>query len=341
MMLMPTVVEERARTLRDRVRSWREDGLVTAETERTVAARLTTHWREYGLFASLLFFFLTACAVAAFFGLLATLELPKVIAGLTAIVVAELLIAKGWFGTGVESALWLCGLFALIASLPSEGKPEALLVFAAAAAIAGLRVRNPFFGALAAILVVSYLAVKDWRLQALSVALTLAAVALVALAREWRRPSTEWLWICLVIAMPIAAYAAGDPGQAFQLPLFFGVAVVMLAAGIRMRHHAPLVASAIAFVIFGGEWFESSAAPLELLLAVSGAVLLAIAFALSKALHHRTLGFVTTPTRLTRADDAIELLSVLAAAPHETSDVPPGRPQGDGGFGGAGATGDY
>lgn len=338
---MPTVAEERARMLRERVRSWREDGLVTAEAERTIAARLTTRWRSYGPFASLLFFFLTACAVGAFFGLLDALDLPKAIAGLAAIIVAELLISKGWFGTGVESSLWLCGLFALIASLPSQGKPEALLVFAAAAAIAGLRVRNPFFGTLAAILIVGYLSVKDWQLQAVAVALTVAAIALVALMREWRRPSTEWLWICLVIAMTVAAYFAGEPGRAFQPLLFLVIAVVMLAAGIRMRHHAPLVVAGIGFVICGGEWFESSDVPLEILLALAGALLLGVAFALSKALRHQTHGFVITPASLTQADDAIEMISVVAAAPHDTAQTPSGRPQGDGGFGGAGATGDY
>lgn len=341
MIPMPSVADERNHRMRGRAQAWLEDGLITADAERAIAARLTTRWRAYGLFASLLFFFLTACAVGAFFGLLDTLHLPKAIAGVAAIVVAELLIAKGWFGTGVESGLWFCGLFALIASLPSQGKPEAILMFAAASAIAGLRVRNPFFGALAAILVVVYLAVKNWHLQALSVALVIAAIALLALWRKWRRPSTELLWICLLIAMPIAGYFAGDIERAFNAPLFLAIAVVMLIAGISLRHHAPFIASAIAFVIAGGEWFEHSATRLELLLAISGAILLAAALALSKALRDRTHGFVTTPARLTSADDAIELISVVAAAPHDAPPEPSGRPQGDGGFGGAGATGDY
>ena len=53
---------------------------------------------------------------------------------------------RRFFGTGIESALWIGALFAIIFSLPSSGKPEALLVFAAACAMAGLRVRSAVFG---------------------------------------------------------------------------------------------------------------------------------------------------------------------------------------------------
>lgn len=331
----PAAAEERARTLGRRLTTWREEGLLSADAERQLDARLATRWRSYGIFVALILFFFTALGVAA-----TAYLTDEALAGVGAIAIAEVLIARRWFGTGVESALWIGGLFALIAALPSEGKPEAALLFAAASALAGWRVRNPFLGALAAIFAVGYLAWKDWHLAALIAGLAIAAIACVALVREWRRPSTEWLWIATLVAMIPTAYFAGDP-QRFHVLTFLVAGAVLLVAGIRMRHHAPLVASAIAFVIAGGEWFENSDAPLELLLAASGVLLIAIAFALSRALRERTSGFVATPIQLTGADDALQHVSVIAAAPHHPVAGTPGRPQGEGGFGGAGASGGW
>jgi hypothetical protein len=316
--MIPTVAEERELAARRRA------GLAAAAGP----------WKSYGLFVSLVFFGFAALGVAAAHALFHEIRLPTAIVGVAAIVIAERLIAAKWFGTGVESALWLGGLFSLIFSLPGEERPEALLLFAAASALAGWRVRNPLFGALAAVFVASYL-------EALVFSLAVAAIACAALLREWRRPSTEWLWIATLIAMIPAAYFCGDP-QRFHALIFLAAAVVLLVAGIAMRHHAPFVASAIALVIAGGEWFDDSNIPLERLLGVSGALLLAVAFALSRALRERKTGFVTTPMQLPEAGEVLEQVSVIAAAPHETGDTPQtGRAQGDGSFGGAGATGEF
>ena len=52
---------------------------------------------------------------------------------------AEWLIrTRHFFGTGIESALWLGGLFAFIFGLPGEGSTEVILLFAAASAFAEL-----------------------------------------------------------------------------------------------------------------------------------------------------------------------------------------------------------
>ena len=335
--MIPTVAEERAMAAQRRVAA----AVSAAGAERRPgAAAATQRWRSHGPFAALVFFFFAAIGVFAAHLLLEALDVPTAIAGFAAIAVAELLIARKWFGTGVESALWLGGLFSSIFSLPGEGKPEAILLFAAASALAGWRVRNPFFGALAAVFVVAYLGVKDWRGAAQATALIIAAIACAALAREWRRPSTEWLWIAMLVAMIPTAYYAGG-GLSFQAPAFFIAAAVLLACGIRMRHHAPLVASAVALVIGGGEWFERSDAPIELLLALSGTLLMTIAYVVSRALRGRTEGWVTTPMQLTGADDALEQVSVIAVAPHVQPQEPAGRREGGGSFGGAGATGEF
>jgi hypothetical protein len=335
--MIPTVAEDRAQTLRARAQAWRADGLISAETEHEIREKFVTSWRSYGPFAALLFFFLTVCAVAAFHGVLDLANGPTVVAGIAALVIAEVLIAKKWFGTGVESALWISGLFSLIFSLPSQGRLEAILVFAAAAAIAGVRVRNPFFGALAAVFFVEYIYAKGWNDRALGLAAAIAGIALVALMREWRRPSTEGLWIALLLSMIPVAYVAGQLWQI--VPMFLCSALVLIAAGLLMRHHAPLVAGAIALVIAVGDWIGRSDLAAEMLLAIAGALCLGVAFVLSRVLRDRTLGFVSTPMRLTSADDAIQLISVVAVAPHDTPDAAGGRVQGDGTFAGAGATG--
>src|SRR6185295_4327833 len=110
--------------------------------------------------------------------------------------------------TGVESALWLAGLFAFIISLPSQNRPEAILAFAGAAMVAGARLRNAVFIALAAVLVDFYVDKKFHDARAtLAFALVLTAIAAVALLREWRRPSTELMLSLLVVVMPATAYA--------------------------------------------------------------------------------------------------------------------------------------
>src|SRR5205823_1747464 len=117
-------------------------------------------WRHMSLIVQIVFFVLTLFAISALYGFCSLLRLPAGgIVLVTSIAVAELLIWRAHFWrTGVESALWLGGLYGFIFSLPHSGKPEALLVLAAAAALAGWRVRNALFGALAAAEVVAYFA---------------------------------------------------------------------------------------------------------------------------------------------------------------------------------------
>jgi hypothetical protein len=344
--------EERARALRSRVKSWREDGLIDRDRQRILLERLATPpWRSNGLLASIVFFILTGIGIAALAAFFDEIEVSQAIAGVLAIALAEVLIRKKhWWGTGVESALWLGGLFACIFALPGEGKPEALLLFAAASIIAGVRVRNPLFSALAAIFVVVYLGAKQWEMAALAAGVAVSLIAVEALRREWQRPSTEWLWIALLLTMPVTAYLVGFNQRSWSvwtpstlaIAVYGALAVLFLAAGIRLRHHAPFIASALCAVIVANEIHDLFDYPVEARLAVAGAVLLAAAWAISRALRDRTTGFVLTPSKLTGADDLLEIGATLVTAPATNQPAPAeGRVQGDGGFGGAGATGDY
>jgi hypothetical protein len=311
-----------------------------------MAAQLEVPWRTNGLLAQIAFFLLTCAALGAFYGLTHTFEIKLygLATGVVAVVLAEYLIrAKRWFFTGVEAALWLGGLFALISELPSSGKPEARLVLAAVAAIAGLRVRNPLFGAGAAIFVMIYF--EDRFDLGVVCALAIALAACLALLRHWRRPTTEALWIALALVMPIAGRFTADPAwrdTTIALYLILGIAALSLA--IVKRHHALFLTALIAFAIAGKDLSEKIATvPLEARLAFDGALLLALSFAISRTIRDRTRGFVLTPIQLTPLDDAIQTAATLAYQPTTTAPpAPEPAPTGGGGsFGGAGASGDY
>jgi hypothetical protein len=306
------------------------------------AAQLEVPWRTNGLIAQCVFFLLTCVALGASYGLIHIFDvsMPGLFIGITAIVLAEYLIgARRWFFTGVESALWIGGVLAMISELPNSGAPATFLVLAAGSAIAGARVRNPLFGALAAILVMIY-GEERFDLGVL-IAFVISVVACLALLRTWRRPSSEALWIALALVMPIAGrFTADTQWRTTTITLYATLGAIALALGVARRHHALFLTAMIALGIAAMDVGERIAAPVEVKLAVAGALLLAIAFALSRALRDRTRGFVLTPLALTPIDDAAELAATFALQP--TSAPPDPQPAtGGGSFGGAGASGDY
>lgn len=304
--------------------------------------QLEVPWRTNGIIGQCVFFVLTCIGLGAAFGLLSLFELPKqgVFMGVAAIALAEVLIAKRWFFTGVETALWVAGLGALISELPRSGTIEALLVVAAAAAIAGARLRNPLFGTIAAVLVLAY--VEQRFDLGLIFALGVALLACVALLRTWQRPTTEWLWIALTIVMPIAGrFTADEKWRFMTIALYLVYGAVALVLALTRRHHALFFSAMIGLAIAGIDLREFFPAPAEVKLAASGFALLAIAFVISRALRDRTRGFVLTPLQLTPFDDAIEASATLALRPEVSTAPPPEPVQGGGSFGGAGASGDF
>jgi len=338
--------DERNHAVRERAGQWCEEGLIDAETRRAVEASIVVPWRTYGVISQCVFFVLTAIGMGAAYGLAEIIHVPKagLFAGLAFLVAAEVLIHARWFGTGVEAALWIGGLFALITELPSTGAPEALLVIGAACAMAGVRVRNPIFGAAAAIFVMAY-AEKKFDLGVVT-ALVIAGIAVAALLRSWRRPSTEWLWIVMALVLPVAGWFAADAQwrhATIALYAIFGFVALLLA--FVKRHHALLLSGAIGITVAGVEFSKTVALPLELKLAAGGVFLFALAMIVSRALRSRTSGLVVTPAKLTAADDALSIAGALIAShasqAEASSATPEARPQGEGGFGGGGATGDY
>lgn len=328
------VGHERARLLKARLE---EAGLTRA------ASRVPeVPWRTHGVVLQVVFFVLATIGLGATYGFFHLLRVPKpgIFVGCLAIVLAELLIRNGrWFFTGVEAALWLGGLYAMISELPSSGTPEAMLVLGAAPAVAGIRVRNPLFGALSAIFLVLYFEEKfDLGVM---IALFIAVIAVVALLRTWERPSTEWLWIAVAVVLPVAGYFNTDEiWRNVTIILYGGFALLTLALAIRKRHHALFISGGLSLAIASIELARIAAIPLEAKLALGGAILLAGSWILARILHHRTTGLVVTPTPLTALDDAIELAGTVNLPTREFAPATEGPTDG-GKFGGAGATGSY
>ena len=301
-------------------------------------ANLPQPWHGYGLLGQIVFFVLTVAGIVAFY-LVADNEL---VTAAVCIALAEYLIhARRWFGTGVESALWIGGLVSAITALPNNNAPEGNLLFAAAAAIAGYRVRNPVFGVAAACFVTLYFErVRDLGTVA---AFVIAAVALLALYKTWRRPSTEWLFSLLVVVMPFAAEVHADRKWGMvTVAMSAAFAFFAFASAVWKRHHWMFAGAAAGASVAVGVFHQHADLKDEVTLATAGAVLLLAALAIARLLRGRTTGFVMTPAKLTELDDDLETLGTIVVAPaHSAGNPPEGRPQGGGGFGGAGATGDY
>lgn len=349
--LWPTVAEERLMALADRSDGWTKDGLLTSEQQKRVDAALAAPWKSNGPVASIVFFALTSLAVAFTFGLCKLLDIPGGFVTLIAIAAAEaLIIGQRWFGTGVESALWLGGLLAFIFSLPSSGKPEALLVIAAAVLISGLRVRNAILITIATIIVLAYLGAKHWPEAAIAAGVAAGVVALVAGTREWKRPSTDLLWDVALVLLPVTGAVvcgveiSGRIAASWALVFAF-LAVACLYVGVKTRSHAPLVAGFVDLGVIYGILESNHLLPYEpeTQAIIGGLLLLASAGAMSRAFRGKTRGITATPVRMGELEELTQLAGAMHVQ-HQHSEAAPAAPQpvsGGGSFGGAGATGDY
>jgi hypothetical protein len=354
-MPQPGVRDERADALRSRARSWERDKLISSPQRQAIEAKSQTEWRRVGPILRVVFFVLTLNVLGAIFGFALLLRLPRgVIILIVAITAAEVLIrGVKFFGTGIESALWIGGLCGFIFGLPSQGKVEALLVFAAAAAIAGWRVLNPLFGGIALVLVAVYLAVKteSWEVSLLFCA-GMTIIALLVLGRRLERESSETLFWVTLLVMPITGYVAAfvtwilhRGHTTTNVPLavsMLALAAILLASGVMRRARVELVAGFICLVLAAVELQLMFVYAAETKLIAAGLALVVIGAILSRVLRGKTQGFVVTPTSVTRYDEAMQIAATVALAPHHQAEAAaPQRESGGGGFGGAGASGEF
>jgi hypothetical protein len=316
----------------------------TVEEERAVALGQKTPWRRLSIAMQVVLFVLTIIGVGAFYALSDLLHFPPGrMTLIAALATAEMVIRRTRFWrTGVEAALWLGGLFAFIFSLPSSGKPEAILLFAAAAAIAGLRVRHALFGTLAMVLVCVYLAARDWRWAAFGLAIAITVIAAAALTRMIRRPSTEALWEVSVMVMPLAGYGCAKrdfASNAVVIAMYATLAILFLAVAMRFRMRVLLLAMVVSTAIAVVEAHDFIPLSVEWELIVAGALILALATVIIRLLRSRERGFVLDE-RKREEEDLLQIAAMLPlgtpAAPQPADQTPTG-----GEFGGAGASGTF
>jgi len=168
--------------------------------------------------------------------------------------------------------------------------------------------------------------------------------ALLALTRVGQPPSTEMLMIALHIIPPIAgAIATAEKLPAWWAAAYFAAACACVLVGLRLRQHAPFIATAVHIGIAVGTLAVHDLLPwrAEWRAIAGGAILLGVAALISRALRGRTRGIVVTPDTLTSFDETLQLAATLALQPK--SETPPAEGPGGGGgrFGGAGSTGEY
>ncbi|HEX7707397.1 MAG TPA: hypothetical protein VF701_13155 [Thermoanaerobaculia bacterium] len=335
-----TSAEERIALLLERAERWRREELIAGEVLTALRSQLVTGWRSNGLIVQAVFFVLTMVGIGAFYAL----SRSGLVTGAGSLALGEYLIRERRYGrTGVEAALWLGGLLALVTELPRTGSPEALLVLAAAAGIAAFRVRNPLFGFLAAIFVMIWFESR-FDLGFLF-AVVLSALSMILLGRRWERPSTEWLWCVTAVGMPLAAwFVAGPVWRTVSLGLYAVLGTLALTLAVIRRHHAMFAVAGVGFASAAVLAAQLARTPPELAFGLGGGFLLALAWLVSRALRDRTEGFVLAPLNVTAMDEVLEIGGSVVAATQTSQTAPTDpetRPVGGGGFGGAGATGEF
>lgn len=338
---LPSVEEER----------WMAVAAITGKND-FVRARCGA-WRSFSLLPRIAFFILAAICVFALWGVLAVMsDSPygsAVFAGIIAVIAAEVMIDQvHFFRAGIEEALMLAGI-AFITS-PAVKWSSTTTVFAIWGAvmlmIAGARLLNGFFiaGGVICIAIALRQSIGDLAVEVLCAIVGVAAI--LALTREWKRPSVNAIFETLAITMPLTAYLfAKSRSMAFD-PMVVALLVVYAAIaiffGLRYRVHAPLIAIFVTAGALGFELRTVTGLRLETRLIVWGSVTLAISVALERWLRTPRNGI--TSAKLRDDDKAFELLQLAGAAaitPAERPAAPSGLQTGGGGFGGAGASGDF
>ena len=189
---------------------------------------------------------------------------------------------------------------------------------------------------------------------------SLAALALMLGAREYRRPSHDRMLDWLVATLPVAAYAQPATWyfyEALQIPggggtvrlatavLLLVLAVAMLVAGLRRRRHAPLLGFMGCVACLAMELRLATALATETWLILYGLAALVAGMALDRYLRSPRNGF--TSAAVTHREGPLDLLQTAGAAvlaqrtaPELPRSEPPVTP-GGGRFGGGGASGSY
>lgn len=340
----------------------------------------TGGWRGAGRLARIALFILGLVAGALLLGILGfSSKVMVLVAGLMAALAAEwLTVTRRLHASGIEEGLCVAGYFLLGAWMTTQfesgpafaGGSAATLVLIAAVGIAGMRLLNPFVTTCAVVAFVFWTdsttpahvldrAIGNG-LTTFVFGCTLAMLALVSGAREFRRPAHDRMLDWLVATLPVATYLQRAPwdaqrilyvpngagsGHALTAVLLATLAAAMLFAGLRRRRHAPLIGFMGCVACLAVELRLATSLATETWLILCGLVALAVGVALDRYLRQPRNGL--TSATLTNRDGPFDLLqtagaAVLAQGPApEPTHTAPAVAAGEGRFGGGGATGSY
>ena len=284
---------------------------------------------------------------------------------------------RRWFASGMEEALIASAFTALAVGalgVQRAWNNDLLIAWAVSAAwlVAGLRLLNPLFTTLAALLG-SY-ALYDTLNRGLPglsqgetahvwagwACFAAAALTLALGRRIWQRPGHDRMLDWLVVALPVAAYLhvagrswmglaweQGAGGSAIVVIALFGFAAVSIVLALRRRTHAPLISAVACGVCLAYELRHVTGMPLYARLIVWGSLALVVSHLLERYLRTPRAGI--TSGQLADQDaafDMAEMASMAVTTPASRASVsaPSTEPavQGQGGgFGGGGASGRY
>jgi uncharacterized membrane protein YgcG len=293
---------------------------------------------------------------------------PGLVAGIVPLAAAEHLIRhRRMFACGLDEALFLSGAAALTFEVTDQvfGADDAWPWIVAVAAFAtGRRLLNRWLVAVAAL--VSTLGVfaalgAGWdarlALPVSAFAFVAALTTLAACRRTYLRPSHDAMFGAALVAFTVAACAWGmvarevhhDPSTPPVAVLLAWAPVVLVATlgvaclvcGFRWRMHAPLWAGIACVATLLGDLLQDLGWAWEWRLIAAGAVTLAVAIAIERALRRSRDGL--TSRRVVADDAVLDLLQLGGAAAMSPGSAP--RPDtyagGGGRFGGGGASGGF
>jgi hypothetical protein len=294
---------------------------------------------------------------------------------LAAVAAAEWLkVGKRLHASGIEEGLCVAGYLMLAAwiatTLRAQFTGESVLILAAAAGVAGMRLLNPFVTTCAVVAFVEWAGstvlargIDQYAGTGSAAFLLEFAIAMAALmlgARGFRRPSHDRMLDWLVACLPIAAYARWAPWSYLEFTStgpdvgahrIVTVAVLLvsgaalLTTGLRRRRHAPLIGFLGCLVGLAVELRFATGISNEAWLLACGFSALVAGALLDRWLRVPRHGLTSVPAD--RGEAALDLLQTAGAAIVSQRSAPEPVPEasvmsGEGGrFGGGGASGGY
>ena len=342
---MPSVAEEQRIALAGKVGGWERAKVISPAERAALVEWAATPWRVYKLPLRIGLFALTWFAAGSVAGLffLALEEIGPMIIGVTAIALAEWLIrGKRFFRTGVEEGLWIVGVFMILFQLGRFGLDDEKVMIAIAAIailLAGVRLLNVPIALVGLAVGVIWVGVATE--ASLPPAIALGVIGAVAAALHLR-PIERPFWSALTgwtsaLAPPLV-WAILLLDHKLEAVIWVAIAtVVWLVTGIAFRSRALLAGGWLSLFALGYDLSERTRLLPEAKLVIGGALLFVAAVVLEKWLRTPRRGFTSIPLDDESLEGALQLVGVAAIAP---GPLPEGR-EGGGGFGGAGASGEY